>query len=49
VIYGLFYDQIGWRGMLWIGVLRRCRSCGSVLRQEPPVWVENGGQQRPKA
>jgi len=21
VLYGLFYDTIGWRGLLWIGVL----------------------------
>jgi MFS transporter, SHS family, lactate transporter len=21
VIYGLFFDAIGWRGMLWVGVL----------------------------
>lgn len=46
-IYGLFYNYIGWRGMLWIGVLPAL----SVLYvrkfvKEPPVWVENRRRQR---
>jgi MFS transporter, SHS family, lactate transporter len=46
-IYGLFYSYIGWRGMLWVGVLPAL----SVLYvrkyvKEPPIWVENRRQQR---
>ncbi len=46
-IYGLFYSYIGWRGMLWIGVLPAL----SVLYvrkyvTEPPVWLENRRRQR---
>src|ERR1700760_1579111 len=47
VIYGLFFDTIGWRGMLWVGVLPAL----SVLYlrsfvKEPEVWVKNRQQQR---
>jgi SHS family lactate transporter-like MFS transporter len=47
VIYGLFYDTIGWRGMLWIGVLPAL----SIIYvryfvKEPEVWVENRKLQR---
>src|SRR5579872_4884450 len=47
LIYGLFYDQIGWRGMLWVGVLPAL----SVVYvrffvKEPEVWVENRRLQR---
>ena len=47
VIYGLFYDVIGWRGMLWIGILPAL----SVVYiryfvKEPEVWVENRRLQR---
>jgi SHS family lactate transporter-like MFS transporter len=46
-IYGLFYNQIGWRGMLWIGIL----PAFSVIYvryfvKEPAVWVENRQRQR---
>jgi MFS transporter, SHS family, lactate transporter len=46
-IYGLFYSHIGWRGMLWIGVLPAL----AVLYvrkyvKEPPVWTENRRLQR---
>src|SRR6266849_5379431 len=46
-IYGLFYDYIGWRGMLWVGVLPAL----SVFYvryfvKEPPVWVEDRRLQR---
>jgi len=46
-IYGLFYDYIGWRGLLWIGVLPAL-SVFFVRRyvKEPPVWLENRKQQR---
>src|ERR1700756_1792525 len=47
VIYGLFFDTIGWRGMLWVGVLPAL----SIIYvryfvKEPEVWVENRRQQR---
>ena len=47
VIYGLFYDYLGWRGMLWIGILPAL----SIIYirffvKEPPVWVENRRRQR---
>jgi SHS family lactate transporter-like MFS transporter len=46
-IYALFYTHIGWRGMLWVGVLPAL----SVFYvryfvKEPPVWVENRRLQR---
>src|SRR5713101_8103755 len=46
-IYGLFYGYIGWRGMLWIGVLPAL-SVFYVRRyvKEPAVWVENRRLQR---
>ncbi len=46
-VYGLFYDSLGWRGMLWIGILPAL----SVIYvryfvTEPKVWVENRRLQR---
>jgi MFS transporter, SHS family, lactate transporter len=43
----LFYSYIGWRGMLWIGVLPAL-SVFYVRKfvKEPPVWVENRQRQR---
>jgi MFS transporter, SHS family, lactate transporter len=46
-VYGLFYDAIGWRGMLWIGIL----PAFSVIYvryfvKEPAVWAENRRLQR---
>jgi MFS transporter, SHS family, lactate transporter len=46
-IYGLFFNSIGWRGLLWVGVLPAL----SVLYvrffvKEPEVWLENRRQQR---
>src|SRR5437016_7937306 len=47
VIYGLFYDYIGWRGMLWIGVLPALSIVYiRYFVKEPEVWVENRRQQR---
>ena len=45
--YGLLYDAIGWRGLLWIGVLPAL----VVLYvrkyvKEPEVWMENREKQR---
>jgi MFS transporter, SHS family, lactate transporter len=41
-IYGLFYAYIGWRGMLWVGVLPAL-SVFYVRKfvKEPPIWLEN--------
>src|SRR5215467_6584066 len=46
-IYGLFYSYIGWRGMLWVGVLPAL-SVFYVRKfvKEPPVWLENRRLQR---
>src|SRR5437660_1003763 len=47
VIYGLFFDVIGWRGMLWIGVLPALSIVYiRYFVKEPAVWVENRQQQR---
>jgi SHS family lactate transporter-like MFS transporter len=45
-IYGLFYNHLGWRGMLWIGILPAL----SVVYiryfvKEPEVWAENRRRQ----
>src|SRR5215472_8759755 len=47
LIYGLFYSYIGWRGMLFVGVLPALAVL-YVRRyvKEPEVWVENRRQQR---
>src|ERR1700744_3753947 len=46
-VYGLFYNTIGWRGMLWVGVL----PAFAVLYvrffvKEPAIWIENQRLQR---
>jgi MFS transporter, SHS family, lactate transporter len=47
VIYGLFFDYIGWRGMLWVGVLPALSIVYvRYFVKEPEVWVENRRQQR---
>ena len=47
VIYGLCFDYIGWRGMLWIGVLPALSVVWiRFYVKEPPVWVENRRLQR---
>src|SRR5437762_11361482 len=47
LIYGLFFSYIGWRGMLWIGVLPAL-SVFYVRKfvKEPEIWLENRRQQR---
>jgi SHS family lactate transporter-like MFS transporter len=47
IVYGLFYNFLGWRGMLWIGILPAL----SIIYirfyvKEPPVWLENRRRQR---
>jgi len=46
-IYGLLYNYIGWRGLLWIGILPAL----SIIYvryfvKEPELWAENRRQQR---
>jgi SHS family lactate transporter-like MFS transporter len=48
-VYGLFYDAIGWRGMLWIGILPALVVVYiRFFVKEPEVWVENKRQQAEK-
>ncbi len=45
--YGLLYDSIGWRGLLWIGVLPALTIVYiRFFVKEPEVWVENRRLQR---
>jgi SHS family lactate transporter-like MFS transporter len=45
--YGLLYDSIGWRGLLWIGVLPALSIVYiRIFVKEPPVWLENRRLQR---
>jgi MFS transporter, SHS family, lactate transporter len=47
IVYGLFYDKIGWRGMLWIGILPALAIVYiRFFVKEPAVWVENRRLQR---
>jgi MFS transporter, SHS family, lactate transporter len=46
-VYGLLYDYIGWRGLLWMGILPALVVVW-VRRyvKEPEVWLENRKKQR---
>jgi len=46
-LYGLFYSYIGWRGMLWVGVLPAL-SVFYIRKfvKESPIWLENRRRQR---
>jgi SHS family lactate transporter-like MFS transporter len=45
-IYGLFYNYIGWRGLLMIGILPALLIIWIRLYvKEPEIWVENRRQQ----
>ena len=47
LIYGLFYKYIGWRGMLWVGILPALALVYvRYFVKEPAVWVENRRLQR---
>jgi len=47
VIYATCYDYLGWRGMLWIGVLPALSVVWiRVYVKEPEVWIENQKQQK---
>jgi len=44
--YGLFYDDIGWRGLLWMGILPALVVVWiRFYVKEPEVWAENKRQQ----
>src|SRR5207248_10851254 len=46
LIYGVLGDYIGWRGMLWIGVLPALSIVYiRYFVKEPPIWVENRRRQ----
>jgi SHS family lactate transporter-like MFS transporter len=45
--YGFFYAYLGWRGMLWIGILPALAIVYvRFFVKEPPIWVENRRRQR---
>jgi len=47
VIYATLFDVIGWRGMLWMGVLPALAVVWiRVYVKEPEVWLENQRQQK---
>jgi SHS family lactate transporter-like MFS transporter len=47
LIFALLNDVIGWRGMLWIGVLPALTVVWIRKNvKEPPVWLENRRKQR---
>jgi SHS family lactate transporter-like MFS transporter len=49
VAYGVLYDHIGWRGLLWIGVLPALVVVWiRFYVKEPEVWVENKRLQKEK-
>ncbi len=46
LVYGLFYDDFGWRAMLWIGILPAFAVIYiRFFVKEPEVWAENKRQQ----
>jgi MFS transporter, SHS family, lactate transporter len=45
--YGLLYDSIGWRGLLWLGVLPALSIVYiRIYVKEPAIWLENRRLQR---
>jgi MFS transporter, SHS family, lactate transporter len=47
LLYATLFDVIGWRGMLWIGVLPALAVVWiRVYVKEPEVWLENQRQQK---
>jgi SHS family lactate transporter-like MFS transporter len=47
IAYWLLFDEIGWRGLLWLGILPAF-ACVYIRYyvKEPDVWVENRKRQR---
>jgi MFS transporter, SHS family, lactate transporter len=47
LLYATVYDYVGWRGMLWMGVLPALAVVWiRFYVKEPEIWVENQRQQR---
>jgi MFS transporter, SHS family, lactate transporter len=47
LLYATIYDYVGWRGMLWLGVLPALAVVWiRAYVKEPEVWVENQRQQK---
>src|ERR1700726_2442759 len=47
LVYGVFYNYLGWRGMLWVGILPALAVVYvRYFVKEPEVWVENRRRQR---
>jgi SHS family lactate transporter-like MFS transporter len=47
LLWGLFYNYIGWRGLLWVGVLPALSVVYvRIYVKEPEVWAENRRRQR---
>jgi len=48
VTYSLLFDTIGWRGLLWIGILPAPFLCAYIhyFVKEPEVWLQNRKHQR---
>ncbi|MFI4998848.1 MAG: MFS transporter [Reyranellales bacterium] len=47
--YGMLFEHIGWRGLLWIGILPALAVVWiRFYVKEPPVWAENKRQQKEK-
>ena len=50
LLYATIYDYIGWRGMLWLGVLPALVAVWiRFYVKEPEIWVENQRQQKEQA
>jgi len=50
LIYTLLFDSLGWRWMLWVGVLPALACVWiRIYVKEPEVWVENQRQQKEKS
>src|SRR4051794_32903597 len=46
-VYGLLYDAVGWRGLLWVGILPALVVVWvRKYVNEPEVWLENHRKQR---
>ena len=46
-LYGLLYNTIGWRGLLWIGIAPALAIIYvRIFVKEPEVWIENRRRQR---
>ena len=47
LLYGALYESIGWRGMLWIGILPALAAVYVLyFVSEPAIWLENRRKQR---